>query len=278
MTQTSPPPELTQAYQFIKTGQRPQAGQILREYLAAHPRDPNAWWLMAHVVRKDEHVRQCLETVLKLNPQHNGARQKLARLSVSPDDAPNGVFSTGRGPSTPPPAARSSPAQTDPAPAPAPASFEEYLAQTGDRLDPFAAPPVDDPFESIPASASPVWPPFDPRAQSQTIGRETAQAQAPGAGNQPEWGPGLAFLRDETATGQPPQPPRPRRTASPGLIIGADIAAEPPRPQIDKGDRSPSSIPKAGTTSAKPTPWATRSVASPTARFTTRWTGMPTKT
>lgn len=143
MGSTAPPPELTEAHHLIKTGQRAQAGQVLKAYLTAHPRDPNAWWLMAHAVRKNDHVRQCLETVLKLNPNHNGARQKLAALSTAPDGEPDDTFFTRRKASTPPPAP-ASPAP-DSAPDGTAGTFEAYLTQAGDRADPFAAPPAGGP-------------------------------------------------------------------------------------------------------------------------------------
>jgi len=235
MGSTAPPPELTEAHHLIKTGQRAQAGQVLKAYLTAHPRDPNAWWLMAHAVRKNDHVRQCLETVLKLNPNHNGARQKLAALSTAPDGEPDDTFFTRRKASTPPPAPAS------PAPDPAPdgtnGTFEAYLAQAGDRADPFAAPPADDPFESIPASsAASVWQPFDPAAQAKAAAPDTAPAQAPGTGNQPEWGPGLAYVTDGAAppAGGPPQPPRPRGMVPPVLAVEDDEPAPSPKANIEK--------------------------------------------
>jgi len=206
MAQTAPPPELTQAHRLLKAGQRAQAGQVLKAYITAHPRDADAWWLMAHAVRKNDHVRQCLETVLKLNPDHKGARQKLATLSTLPDNEPDDTFFTRHRAST-----TAAPAQSGPPPAVRPDSFEAYLSQTG--ADPFAVQPAGDPFESI------------------------AMAQAPGTGNQPAWGPGLAFVPDRTTpatAGSLPMPPSPRGTVAPALATRETAAASPLKANIEK--------------------------------------------
>jgi hypothetical protein len=92
-------------------------------------------------------------------------------------------------------------------------SFEEYITSTPDT-DPHAGPPVDDPFAPssrpsaasedlfAPSSASGSYNPFDsanvfdPAAHAKLGAAGANAAQAAGTGNQPEWGPGLAFVQD----------------------------------------------------------------------------------
>lgn len=81
-----PDPQLVEAYQLIKAGQRALAGTRLKAFLAEHPQDANGWWLMAHVVTRQETVESCLEKVLALDPDHAPAREKLARLRPPPLD------------------------------------------------------------------------------------------------------------------------------------------------------------------------------------------------
>ena len=230
MAKSPPAPELVEAYQLIKCGERQTAGQKLKLYLSQHQTDPDGWWLMAHVVGKPDQVLKCLETVVKLDPNHTKARQKLARLTAAVNDEPDESLIFGSGdtsqawyapPVTPPvpkpapapPPPRPAPAAPPPAPSPKGGSFEDFLANAGSSVDPFAARPVDDPF------ASPVQQPFDPLAAAHSIGGYNAKTQAPGTGNQPDWGPGLAFVQDPTGgsglnTGRPVPPPRPTGAAS----------------------------------------------------------------
>jgi hypothetical protein len=287
MAKTPPAPELTEVYQLIKAGQRQDAGRILKDYLAQHKDDPQAWWLMSHAVTKPDAIRQCLETVLRLDPAHEQARARLAKVpseggsqtappqasapqvapsrarlpGLSGDDFPDDAMIL-RGAGTPPapgrapqtassPVAATSPAEpagsaTSPAARAVPPSFEEFLAADSPG-DPFAGPPVDDPFADIaapdpfasrppaddpfaPKPASGAYNPFDsanifdPAAHAR-LGASNA-AQAPGSGNQPDWGPGLAFVSDNTApaaiaNAARPAPPRPQTRAPVGDTVAS---------------------------------------------------------
>jgi hypothetical protein len=266
MAQSPPSPELVEAYNLIKAGQKQDAGRILKGYLTQHKDDPQAWWLMSHAASQPETVRRCLETVLKLDPDHAKARALLERMQqeagaavpaekpetppapppraasqparkppavpvtapvpappAADDDFPDDALvlgGIGRAVPAAPPAPKAASPAREAAPPPAeaapPASFEDYLSTSPDR-DPFAGPPVDDPFAlgRPPAAASEdLFAPsnvpsgsynpfdsanvFDPAAHAK-LGRPAAgETQAPGTGNQPEWGPGLAFVPDQT--------------------------------------------------------------------------------
>ncbi len=117
-------PELQQAYQMIKAGQRQEAGMLLKNYLSAHPKDVDGWWLMAHAANNPEIVQKCLERVLQLNPDHAKAKERLARTVPA---AP--------APTAPPPAVKKESAVPD--------SFEAFAAQPLTDMgadDPFAQP------------------------------------------------------------------------------------------------------------------------------------------
>jgi hypothetical protein len=217
--------QLATAYQLIKAGQRQQASRILKSYLALNARDPKAWWLMAYAVDKPDSIRRCLENVLKLDPTHAKAREKLARLSAANGDEPDDSFfdlTASRIPSatvpsrTAPPVAptrpkpprvkSAMPAQaTTPTRSPA-LKFEEFAASAPAGIDPFTAVPADDPFADVPRSdAAPPYNPFasqntfNPAAHASMGNGAAIPAQAPGTGGQPVWGPGLAFVQDIAA-------------------------------------------------------------------------------
>ncbi|MBN2303785.1 MAG: hypothetical protein JXQ72_04880 [Anaerolineae bacterium] len=205
MAKTPPAPELLQAYKLIQAGQRQEAGQLLKTYLGEHKDDVQGWWLMAHVVTKPDHVRRCLETVLKLDPAHEKARARLANLKppASPPAAPpankpasesmsidapdDSLFFSGMAPKTasstpaqktgsapapslvikpvkpaPPPPAPAKQAGSESAPDTAP-SFEDFAASQPTNADPFAGPPVDNPFADIPADSEDVFAAERPR-------------------------------------------------------------------------------------------------------------------
>jgi hypothetical protein len=303
---SQPSPELVEAYNLIKAGQRQEAGRILKNYLAQNKSDPQAWWLMANAATQPETIRRCLETVLNLDPTNAKARARLEKILAeagAPEDAsplppvPRAaskpaalppLLQTEPEPAMPPraeskpavpPRAASKPAALPPspwadesepatppraaskpaasarkppvddefppdelvlggivtaqaaaipaptrAPAPAPASppaptappskaasFEDFLAAAPAWADDsFSASPPPKPVAAssedlfAPTKVAPSEPynPFDsarafnPAAYANLGGSSTGEAQAPGTGTQPEWGPGLAFVPD----------------------------------------------------------------------------------
>ncbi len=269
MAQSPPSPELVEAYNLIRAGQKQDAGRILKSYLAQHKDDLQAWWLMSHAATQPDTIRRCLETVIKLDPNHAKARAMLEKMQAEatspaaavpapvppapppvaekpaekpaaprtasrparprpaappppaptvsagdddefPDDALvlGGIVAAAPAVHTPPPPPKEPPSS----PPPSGGSFEDYLTSAPDT-DPPAGPPVDDPFaaHSQPAAASEdlfaprnaaSYNPFDssnvfnPAAHAKLSSAGAAAAQAAGTGNQPDWGPGLAFVPD----------------------------------------------------------------------------------
>lgn len=92
MSHATPPQELVNAYKLLKAGKRKEAGQQLKTYLAQNPDNADAWWLMSFTVGKPDQIEKCLHTALKIDPQHEKARAKLAQLGgpapAALDDAP----------------------------------------------------------------------------------------------------------------------------------------------------------------------------------------------
>lgn len=161
-------PDLARAAELMKSGQRDAAGRLLKAYLADHPRDADAWWLMSHAVSRPENVRKCLERVVQLRPGDARAKERLARLT-SPEEPDDSFFTL---PPADPPAPKGNAPVTPPAPkGNAPAPFDP-TADLGAPFDPFVGiEPADDPFAAL-------------------------RGQPPGTGNQPEWSPGLGFVTE----------------------------------------------------------------------------------
>ncbi len=117
--------QLQQAYQFIKAGQREQAGTILVSILKQDRDNADAWWLLANASNDPDKARQALENVLRVRPDDVRAREKLDKLVGS---APE-----------PPPSAH----------------FSMPISPTSSPNDPFGATTSnDDPFASFP---TPAW-------------------------------------------------------------------------------------------------------------------------
>ncbi|MFL7869927.1 MAG: tetratricopeptide repeat protein [Anaerolineales bacterium] len=72
--------QLRKAYETAKTGDRPQARQILKEILKVEPDNDAAWYLYAKIAENRQRSIECLEKVLQINPSHPRARQDLARF------------------------------------------------------------------------------------------------------------------------------------------------------------------------------------------------------
>lgn len=72
--------QLTKAFQLMKDGEKGQALVIVKGILREDPRNVNAWWMMSHLLEDEDKVVKSLEKVLSLDPNHQVARKKLAKL------------------------------------------------------------------------------------------------------------------------------------------------------------------------------------------------------
>jgi tetratricopeptide (TPR) repeat protein len=76
----SPTDALAAATQMVKNGRLDQAREILMQYLMKNPSSEQAWLLMSYVLPDSEKQKDCLERVLKINPNNTVAQSKLAHL------------------------------------------------------------------------------------------------------------------------------------------------------------------------------------------------------
>jgi hypothetical protein len=82
MNNPSYPPSdaLTAATQMVKNGRLDQARETLMAYLVKNPSSEQAWLLMSYVLSDPAKQKDCLERVLRINPNNTVAQSKLAHL------------------------------------------------------------------------------------------------------------------------------------------------------------------------------------------------------
>jgi hypothetical protein len=71
---------LQSAVQLCQTGDKQQAARLLVSLLSKEPSNEQGWWLLAACVDTPQKQRDCLTRVLRINPDHLGARMFLNRL------------------------------------------------------------------------------------------------------------------------------------------------------------------------------------------------------
>jgi hypothetical protein len=71
---------LQDAVQLCQAGNKQQAAKLLVSLLTKEPSNEQGWWLLAACVETPERQHDCLERVLRINPEHLGARMFLTRL------------------------------------------------------------------------------------------------------------------------------------------------------------------------------------------------------
>ena len=72
--------QLTEAFQLMKSGDKEQALVIVKRILREDTRNVNAWWMMSHLLDDEDKVVKSLEKILSIDPNHQIARKKLAKL------------------------------------------------------------------------------------------------------------------------------------------------------------------------------------------------------
>jgi len=78
------PDLLIQAMSAKESGDLKLAKQLLSQAIVQNPRNESAWMLMADVVEDTKLRRNCLERVLAINPDNEGATAELKKLTTSP--------------------------------------------------------------------------------------------------------------------------------------------------------------------------------------------------
>ncbi len=74
---------LPQAKQLLRAGRKEEARTLLAKYLQQNPQSEYGWWLMSFAVADPGQKIDCLEQVLKLNPNRRKARVRLQELTGS---------------------------------------------------------------------------------------------------------------------------------------------------------------------------------------------------
>jgi tetratricopeptide (TPR) repeat protein len=72
--------ELQKAQQLANLGKNHEARSILRKLLKLDNKNEQAWILFSNVAEKKEHEIQCLQCVIKINPNNEQARLRLSQL------------------------------------------------------------------------------------------------------------------------------------------------------------------------------------------------------
>jgi hypothetical protein len=113
----STPDPLTEATQFVKDGHLEQAKEVLTRYLMQKPSSEQGWLLMSFVLSDVSQQKDCLERVLRINPNNTVAQSKLAHLLGKRTEE---LFQGTEKPSSTPPPKTETYLESVPPPAPAP--------------------------------------------------------------------------------------------------------------------------------------------------------------
>lgn len=74
---------LQQAVEAAKSGDRPNAIRLTKEYIRESPKDVRGWWALTKFTDDPDVQRECLKRVLKLKPDHAQAQQMLDELNAT---------------------------------------------------------------------------------------------------------------------------------------------------------------------------------------------------
>ena len=153
--------QVSEAIAALKAGEKERARTLLMAVLDDDPQNEDAWLVLSAAIDDVERKRQCLETVLEINPDNQVARRGLERLQ--PEGERPGAGEIEEAAATPPAppdatvAAATDPQPAEPAPSPAGSgeapplpSFEEQAAERGEARE------AESPME---AAAEPSAPP-----------------------------------------------------------------------------------------------------------------------
>jgi pimeloyl-ACP methyl ester carboxylesterase len=78
---------LQKAYALIKAGNKQAAADLLIPVVRANPNLADAWFLLGHAVTEPQKRVQCFQQVLRINPNHQPAKNQLEKLQT-PRPAP----------------------------------------------------------------------------------------------------------------------------------------------------------------------------------------------
>jgi hypothetical protein len=127
--------EMKQAIDLIKTGDKASGGALLRGLLKHNRNNALAWLWLSACFEKNEDRIYCLEQVLRINPDHQAARNALDKIRQS-QPARAASYSAASYESYAPPAAQPAPVYYTPQtstsqPASQPATTVDFMARAG---------------------------------------------------------------------------------------------------------------------------------------------------
>lgn len=120
----STPDLLAQAADLIRRNQLSAAQVLLVQAIKQQPKSEEAWYLLSFVVTDQRQQIDCLQRVLRLNPTHRQAQDRLVAIMSGPaEPQPASLFTDWQSvpaepPVPPPPVARPADTSTKPAPKP----------------------------------------------------------------------------------------------------------------------------------------------------------------
>jgi peroxiredoxin len=87
---TQPPANvLHRIEQLLSAGKQQEARLLLGEYIKLNPASAHAWWLMSLTLTDINQQMDCLQRVLRLDPENKPARERLAKLISQPSVSPS---------------------------------------------------------------------------------------------------------------------------------------------------------------------------------------------
>ncbi len=82
---TQPPADiLLRIERLLSAGKQQEARLLLVEYIRLNPASARAWWLMSLTLTDVDRQVDCLQRVLRLDPENEPARERLAKLISQP--------------------------------------------------------------------------------------------------------------------------------------------------------------------------------------------------
>ncbi len=84
-----PTPDVLQRIETLLIGGRLQESRLLLlEYIKSNPSSAKAWWLLSQAVVDPDQQMDCLERVLRIDPTHTEARERMATLKAMASQPP----------------------------------------------------------------------------------------------------------------------------------------------------------------------------------------------
>lgn len=81
--------QLKNAYALIREGRKAEALALLRPITQQEPNNVKAWWLVANALDDSAKIQKTLTHILRIEPDHEGAANKLAVMIATQPETPS---------------------------------------------------------------------------------------------------------------------------------------------------------------------------------------------